>query len=41
MLDGVTDDVTGRLLTLLPPPARLLYYRGTERKYRNAGRLTG
>jgi iron-sulfur cluster repair protein YtfE (RIC family) len=40
VLDGATDDVKGRVLKLLPPPARLLY-RGWERKYRNAGRLAG
>jgi hypothetical protein len=38
VLDGATDDVKGRVLKVLPPPARLLY-RGWERKYRNAGRL--
>jgi iron-sulfur cluster repair protein YtfE (RIC family) len=40
VLDGATEDVTGRVLQLLPPPARLLY-RGWERKYRKAGRLAG
>jgi iron-sulfur cluster repair protein YtfE (RIC family) len=40
VLDGATDDVTGRVLKVLPAPARLLY-RGWERKYRNAGRLAG
>jgi iron-sulfur cluster repair protein YtfE (RIC family) len=40
VLDGATEDVTGRVLKLLPPPARLLY-RGWERKYRKAGRLAG
>jgi iron-sulfur cluster repair protein YtfE (RIC family) len=40
VLDGATDDVAGRVLQLLPPPARLLY-RGWERKYRHAGRLAG
>ena len=39
VLDGATDDVKRRVLKLLPPPARLLY-RGWERKYRNAGRLS-
>jgi iron-sulfur cluster repair protein YtfE (RIC family) len=40
VLDGATDDVAGRVLKVLPPPARLLY-RGWQRKYRNAGRLAG
>ena len=40
VLDGATDDVKGRVLKVLPPPARLLY-RGWERRYRNAGRLVG
>jgi iron-sulfur cluster repair protein YtfE (RIC family) len=40
VLDGATGDVTGRVLKVLPPPARLLY-KGWERKYRNAGRLAG
>jgi len=40
VLDGATEQLTGRVLKLLPPPARLLY-RGWERKYRNAGRLAG
>jgi hypothetical protein len=39
VLDGATDDVKRRVFKLLPPPARLLY-RGWERKYRNAGRLS-
>ena len=39
VLDGATDDMKRRVLKLLPPPARLLY-RGWERKYRNAGRLS-
>jgi iron-sulfur cluster repair protein YtfE (RIC family) len=40
VLDGTTGDVKGRVLNLLPRPARLLY-RGWERSYRNAGRLAG
>jgi iron-sulfur cluster repair protein YtfE (RIC family) len=40
VLDSATEDVKGRVLKVLPPPARLLY-RGWERKYRNAGRLAG
>jgi iron-sulfur cluster repair protein YtfE (RIC family) len=40
VLDGATNQVKGRVLKLLPPPARLLY-RGWERKYRKAGRLAG
>ena len=40
VLDGATDDVKRRVLKVLPPPARLLY-PGWQRKYRNAGRLTG
>jgi hypothetical protein len=40
VLDGATDDVKGRVLEVLPAPARLLYRRW-EHKYRNAGRLNG
>jgi hypothetical protein len=40
VLDGVTDEVKGRVLKVLPPPARLLYRRW-ERKYQDAGRLAG
>lgn len=40
VLDGAADDVKGRVLKVLPPPARLLY-RGWQRTYRNAGRLAG
>jgi hypothetical protein len=40
VLDDATHDVKKRVLRILPPPVRLLY-RSWERKYRNAGRLTG
>ena len=38
VLDGATDETKTQVLSLLPPPARLLYRRW-EKKYRSSGRL--
>ena len=39
VLDGATDETKTQVLRLLPPPARLLYRRVWEKKYRSSGRL--
>jgi len=39
VLDGATDETKAQVLNLLPAPARLLYRRVWEKKYRNSGRL--
>jgi iron-sulfur cluster repair protein YtfE (RIC family) len=39
VLDGATDETRSRVLALLPPPARLLYRRVWEKKYRSFERL--
>jgi iron-sulfur cluster repair protein YtfE (RIC family) len=39
VLDGATEETRTRVLHLLPPPARLLYRRVWEKKYRGSGRL--
>lgn len=39
VLDGASDDITRQVLRMLPGPARLLYRRVWEPKYRTAGLL--
>jgi hypothetical protein len=39
VLDGATPENKTKVLNLLPPPARLLYRRFWEKKYRSSGRL--
>lgn len=39
VLDGATQEIKAKVLNLLPPPARLLYRRVWEKKYRSSGRL--
>ena len=39
VLDGATDQTKTQVLKLLPPPARLLYRRVWDRKYRSPERL--
>jgi len=39
VLDGADPETKAKVLGLLPPPARLLYRRSWEKKYRRAGRL--
>jgi iron-sulfur cluster repair protein YtfE (RIC family) len=39
VLDGATNETTAKVLNILPPPARLLYRRFWEKKYRSSGRL--
>ncbi len=39
VLDGATPETRTRVLGLLPPPARVLYRRFWEKKYRSSGRL--
>ncbi len=39
VLDGATQETTTQVLSLLPPPARLLYRRFWVKKYRGSGRL--
>ena len=39
VLDGATPEIKTKVLDLLPPPARLLYRRFWEKKYRSSGRL--
>jgi iron-sulfur cluster repair protein YtfE (RIC family) len=39
VLDGATSETKTQVLNLLPPPARLLYRRFWEKKYRRSGRL--
>jgi iron-sulfur cluster repair protein YtfE (RIC family) len=40
VLDGATDETKSQVLKLLPPPARLLYRRVWEKKYRSSERLS-
>lgn len=39
VLDGASDETKTQVLRLLPPPARLLYRRVWDRKYRSSARL--
>ena len=39
VLDGATDETKSQVLKLLPPPARLLYRRVWDKKYRSSERL--
>ncbi len=39
VLDGASPETKAKVLDLLPPPARVLYRRFWEKKYRNSGRL--
>ena len=39
VLDGATDETKTQVLKLLPPPARLLYRRVWDKKYRSSARL--
>ncbi len=39
VLDGATDETKSQVLKLLPPPARLLYRRVWDKKYRSFERL--
>jgi iron-sulfur cluster repair protein YtfE (RIC family) len=39
VLDGATDETKSQVLRLLPPPARLLYRRVWDKKYRSSERL--
>ena len=39
VLDGATDETKSQVLALLPPPARLLYRRVWDKKYRRSERL--
>jgi iron-sulfur cluster repair protein YtfE (RIC family) len=39
VLDGATDETKTQVLRLLPPPARLLYRRVWDKKYRSSERL--
>jgi iron-sulfur cluster repair protein YtfE (RIC family) len=39
VLDGATPETRTKVLGLLPPPARVLYRRVWEKKYRSSGRL--
>jgi hypothetical protein len=40
VLDGASREMRTKVLSLLPAPARLLYRRMWEPKYRRSGRLT-
>ena len=39
VLDGAAEDTRSRVLNMLPGPARLLYRRSWEPKYRSSERL--
>ena len=39
VLDGASHETKTQVLNLLPPPARLLYRRFWDKKYRSSGRL--
>lgn len=39
VLDGATDETKSQVLALLPPPARFLYRRVWDKKYRRSERL--